>query len=76
MSQTVTIHRRIRFRRAGRRQTLCKQHARAEESPGRIPRVARLMACQARARKARGTWRAPSATPSFFTPRACAWVGQ
>ncbi len=44
MSQTVTIHRRIRFHTAGSRQALCQQHTRSEETPGRIPHVARLMA--------------------------------
>ncbi len=44
MSRTVTIHRRIRFCTAGSRQALCQQHARSEETPGRIPHVARLMA--------------------------------
>ncbi len=44
MSQTVTIHRRIRFRTAQPKQTLCQQNTQAEETLGRIPRVARLMA--------------------------------
>ena len=42
MSQTVTIRRRIRFRTGGPGQALCQQNARPEETPGRIPRVARL----------------------------------
>ena len=41
MNQSVTIRRRIRFRAAGPRQSLCLQNA---ETTGRIPRVARLMA--------------------------------
>ncbi len=44
MSRTVTIRRRIRFRTVGPGQPLCQQNARPEETPGRIPRVARLMA--------------------------------
>ncbi len=48
MSQTVTIRRRIRFRTAGPRQALCQQNARPEETPGRIPRVTRLMALATR----------------------------
>ncbi len=44
MSQTVTIRRRVRFRTARPKQTLCQQNAQPEETPGRIPRVARLMA--------------------------------
>ena len=44
MSQTVTIRRRVRFRVAQPKQALCRQNAQPEETPGRIPRVARLTA--------------------------------
>jgi hypothetical protein len=44
MNQTVTIRRRIRFRTTRTRQATCQQNARPEGKPGRIPRVARLMA--------------------------------
>ncbi len=44
MSRTVTIRRRIRFRTGGPGQELYQQNTRPEETPGRIPRVARLMA--------------------------------
>ncbi len=44
MSRTVTIRRRIRFRTVGPGQELYQQNTRPEETPGRIPRVARLMA--------------------------------
>ena len=38
------IHRRIRFHSADRRKVLTQESAKEETSPGRIPRVARLMA--------------------------------
>ncbi len=44
MSQTVTIRRRIRFRMARPKQAPCQQNIQPEETLGRIPRVARLMA--------------------------------
>ncbi len=44
MSQTVTIRRRVRFRTARRKQTHRRQNIQPEETPGRIPHVARLMA--------------------------------
>ncbi len=44
MSQTVTIRRRVCIRTARPKQTLGQQNAQPEETPGRIPRVARLMA--------------------------------
>ncbi len=44
MSQTVTIRRRVRFRTARPKQTHRRQNIQPEETPGRIPRVARLMA--------------------------------
>ncbi len=44
MSQTVTIRHRIRFRTARPKQTHRRQDIQPEETPGRIPRVARLMA--------------------------------
>ncbi len=44
MSQTVTIRRRVRFRVAQPQQAPCQQNVQPEETRGRIPRVARLMA--------------------------------
>ncbi len=44
MSPTVTSRRRVRFRVAQPKQALGQQNAQPEETPGRIPRVARLMA--------------------------------
>ena len=44
MSQTVTIRRRVRFRVAQPQQATCRQNIQPEETRGRIPRVARLMA--------------------------------
>ncbi len=60
MSQTVTIRRRVRFRTAGPRQALCQQNARPEETPGRIPRVARLMALATRLETLIATGRVPN----------------
>ena len=44
MSPTVTIRRRVCIRTARPKQTLGQQNAQPEETRGRIPRVARLMA--------------------------------
>ncbi len=44
MSRTVTIHRRIRIRGAGRQKAIQQEGTRQGKPPGRIPRVARLMA--------------------------------
>ena len=44
MRPTVTIRRRVRFRVAQPKQTPCQQNIQPEETLGRIPRVARLMA--------------------------------
>ncbi len=43
MSQTVTIRHRVRFCTARLKQVPYQQNAQPEETPGRIPRVARLM---------------------------------
>ena len=60
MSHTVTLRRRVRFRTAGPRQALCQQNARPEETPGRIPRVARLMALATRLETLIATGRVPN----------------
>lgn len=46
MSQSLTIHRRICFHRAGQRKVLCRESEQinASSPKGRIPRAARLMA--------------------------------
>ncbi len=59
MRQTVTIRRRIRFRTVGPGQALYQRNARPEETPGRIPRVARLMALAIRLETLIATGRVP-----------------
>ena len=60
MSQTVTIRRRVRFRAAQPKQAPCQQNAQPEETPGRIPRVARLMALAIRLERLIAEGRVPN----------------
>ncbi len=60
MSQTVTIRRRVRFRTARPKQTLCQQNVQPEETRGRIPRVARLMALAIRLERLIAEGRVPN----------------
>ncbi len=62
MSPTVTIRRRVRFRTARPKQTLGQQNAQPEETLGRIPRVARLMALAIRLERLIAGGRVPNYT--------------
>ena len=60
MSQTVTIRRHVRFRTAQPKQTPCQQNVQPEETLGRIPRVARLMALAIRLERLIAEGRVPN----------------
>ncbi len=60
MSQTVTIRRRVRFRVARPKQAHRQQNIQPEETLGRIPRVARLMALAIRLERLIATDRVPN----------------
>ena len=60
MSQTVTIRRRVRFRVAQPKQTHRQQNTQSEETHGRIPRVARLMALAIRLERLIAEGRVPN----------------
>ena len=60
MSPTVTIRRRICFRKAQPKQAPCQQNIQPEETPGRIPRVARLMALAIRLERLIAEGRVPN----------------
>ena len=62
MSQTVTIRRRVRFRVAQPKQAPCQQNVQPEETLGRIPRVARLMALAIRLERLIAEGRVPNYT--------------
>ena len=62
MSQTVTIRRRVRFRVAQPKQAPCQQNVQPEETRGRIPRVARLMALAIRLERLIAEGRVPNYT--------------
>jgi len=62
MSPTVTIRRRVRFRVAQPKQTHRQQNAQPEETRGRIPRVARLMALAIRLERLIAEGRVPNYT--------------
>ncbi len=60
MSQTATIRRRVRFRAAQPKPSPCQLNAQPEETPGRIPRVARLMALAIRLERLIAEGRVPN----------------
>ena len=60
MSPTATIHRRVRFRVAQPKQTHRQQNTQSEETHGRIPRVARLMALAIRLERLIAEGRVPN----------------
>ncbi len=62
MSQTVTIRHRVRFRVAQPKQAPCQQNVQSEETRGRIPRVARLMALAIRLERLIAEGRVPNYT--------------